>query len=202
MQGLSELEHDVVGHIDHRINGTQTGAPQTFLHVQRRCSGEVNTRYNATDVARAFRGRADLHGQLRCGLYRRDSLFGLTQGQTIDSRNVPGNPRDAQAIGTIGRQANLQGVVIEVEVLAQVRPDRGVTGQFHQPIVIFRDGQFSASTQHALALNPPELGFFDFEITGEASAHFCQWRFQSGSCVGRAANDLYRLATRIHLANP
>ncbi len=68
--------------------------------------------------------------------------------------------------------------------------------------MIVRQSQFRSRTQHSLRFDATQLGFLDFDATGQGCAGLCQRRLQSLGRIRGAANNLHGFSTGIHLAHP
>lgn len=73
MHRLTELKHDVVGNIDHRINAADIAAAQALNHPERRSARQVDVTDNATNIAWTRLAREQLHRACFV-IYRRDRL--------------------------------------------------------------------------------------------------------------------------------
>ena len=131
MQRLTQLEHDVVGHIDNRINASDTGSSQPFDNRCRRRSSEVDISDHATDIPGAFVGCLYVDWKLRVVARRNRSDLSFTEFAVGNHRHIASNAEHAKAVGTIGGQPDLNDGVIQREIVAQVFAYGCVSGQLH-----------------------------------------------------------------------
>ena len=87
---LAQFQQNIVGHVNNRINRTDTAATQFFFHPQRGWRFDVDTFHHTTEVAWAGLRRVYLNRQdVADGSSNRDDLrrvqFGLVQHRNIAS---------------------------------------------------------------------------------------------------------------------
>jgi hypothetical protein len=125
----------------------------------------------------------------------------LINRQLVEQPHFPGDAGDTQAIGPIGRQAYFDDLVIQYQVIANIRSHRRIRRQFHQAVGGIRKAQFLFRAQHAPGFHTAQLGLLDLEIPRQYRTHHCQRRLETGPGIGCAAHDLHRFATGVHLAD-
>jgi hypothetical protein len=101
---------------------------------------------------------------------------------------------DTQAVGPVGRDLQLEHVGGDREHIGQRRAGREGLREHHDPVVVGADRQLVLGEDHAVGLDaaqlgPLELGPVGHHRAGESDGHRLAVRH-----VGRAANDLARLA--------
>ena len=201
MQGLTELEHDVVGDIHQRADRADTAAQQTLLHpVGARCT-RIHAAQDAAAIARAGRGRIehDLATVGDGGRHRFD--HGRDEGHTGDRRHFARDTGETQAVGAVGGELDREQRVVEGEQVAHIATDLGGLGQGHEAAVIFRETQLAGRAQHAEGFDPAQLCRLDLD-TRQARTHAGERHLHAGCGIRRAADDLQQLALPgIHLAH-
>ncbi|MDT4829886.1 hypothetical protein FQZ97_633200 [compost metagenome] len=198
---LAEFEHHVVGDVDGGVDAAHVGTAQALDHPQRGRLGQVDVADHAAEVARAGSRGGDFHrahfvmgrgngGDLRAGDRR-----------IVECTHFAGEAGKAQAVATVGGQAQFDDHVIQAEVGADVLAHGGVGGQFHQAVVVIADLQFGGRAEHAVGLDATQLGLLDLEVAGQFGADHGEGDLQAGAHVGRAAHDLEGLAAVADLAD-
>ena len=110
---LPQFEHDVVGDIDHRRDGADTAAAQLLDHPVRRAGLGIDAAHHATQIARTGLTGLQRHRKLiidtgndRIDLWRRDR-------HTIEHTHLTRHTGQAEAIGTVGGQIDIDTLVVE-----------------------------------------------------------------------------------------
>jgi hypothetical protein len=95
----------------------------------------------------------------------------------------------AQAIGTVGRQAQFDFRIRQAEMIGKRLPHHGIGLQLEKAIEIRVQAQFLAGTQHAVRFDSSQLGRLDGDRTHRA-ADPGQGRLQANPGIRCTANDL------------
>ena len=111
VQGMAGLEHDVIGHIDHIVDGTQAGLFQSRTQP-RRAGADLHAANDAGGVTgRQFRlVDADGHeffGRLTGKPLRGDLDFGKAQRTARNCADFARDADDAVPIGSVGRDLQI-----------------------------------------------------------------------------------------------
>ncbi len=187
---LAQLKHHVVGDIDGGINAADIRTTQTLDHPQRGRLGQVNIAQHASQVTRASFRRHYFHWN-NVVIHRRDNGYVRTgNGSGVQGTDFTRQTRQGQAVATVRRQVDFNAGVIQAQVHANVLTYWRIGRQLHQAAALFTDLQLGSRAQHAVGLNAPQLGFFDFEIAGQLGTDHGERNPQARSHVRRTANNL------------
>ncbi len=198
---LAQLQHHVLGDIHQQRHRAHATATQALGHPQRSGRARVDALDDATDVTRRLGACGQCNGQF-ARPHRRDRRGGERHHFTgARGGHVEGDAADAEAIGTVGGQLDLDAGVGQAEVLDQRLADRRIGRQLEQARGIAVQAQFLGRAQHAVGLHAAQLGRLDRQ-RADLRAHHGQRRKQARACVRRAADDLQVLALpRVDLAD-
>ncbi len=119
-----------------------------------------------------------------------------------DRRDFAGDAGERQAVRAVGRELQRDQRVVKRQRLAQRSPrrERGIEHEQSARVVV--DPQFPGRAQHAARFDAAHRRALDFESAGKRRAFQRAWHGHSCRGVGRAADDLQRLAAaRIDGAN-
>jgi hypothetical protein len=107
----------------------------------------------------------------------------------------------------VGRQLDREQGVVQIQILADVLTQRGVSGQLQQAAVVVGNLQFLGRAQHALAFDSAQLAHFDDKRLSvftwwQFSAHHGTWHTNAHTGVGCTTDDIQQAALpHIHLAH-
>ncbi len=130
------------------------------------------------------------------------------EGRVKHGGGLPRQAPHAQAVRPVGKHLHIHDVVVN----AQYRPHIAAGGVFllENQQAIRPDGgiqflgyiQLGGRAQHAVGIHAAQLALLDFMAVGQFGAHQCHRHQQAFLHIGRAANNLQRLAlARIHHAH-
>ena len=77
-------------------------------------------------------------------------VFGFLHRQPIEQAHLPGNTPQAEAVGAIRREADLQHAVVECQIASQVFTHGRIRGEFHQALIGIGEPQFLFRAEHSL----------------------------------------------------
>ena len=149
MHRLAQLQHHIVGRVDHGIDRAHPAAAQALGQPQRRARRHVDTLEHATEVARrgALRlqphAAPDLAGHGDRSLRRQGHVAAHQRG------NVIGHAVEAEAIGAVGGQAELDAGIRQAKVFGQRLANRRIVRQLEQAGSIVVQAQLLRRAQHA-----------------------------------------------------
>ena len=169
----AQFKHDVVGNIHQRRHAALAATRQAVHHPGRRGGLRIHVANNAAGKTATQLGRADLDGQLVGVANRNRWKRRRIQGCIGQGGNFPRDAINAQAVRQIGRELEREQHVIELEVLADVLPQRRIGSQFEQTTLVFRQLEFPRRAQHAPAFDAAQLAHLD----EEGCAIFAGWQF-------------------------
>ncbi len=193
MHRLAELEHHVLGDVDQQRDRAHATAAQALGHPQRGLGGGVDTFDDAAQVTRCFGAGVELDGQLTAA-DGGNRLGGEIQHVAAGGGgDVVGDAAQAEAVGAVRGQLDLDAGVRQAQVLDQSLADRCVIRQFQQAGSIVVQAQLLGRAQHAIGLDTAQLGRLDLQLANLRADHR-QRRNQARTCVRCAAHDLQQLA--------
>ena len=189
MHGLAEFQHHEAGDVHHRADRAHAGAPQAIAEPARGLCLCVDTPQQAPAEARAVGRRLHVHCKRSCvgggdGLRIRELKATAQLRGYLTRESV-----HAQAIGTVGRQAQFDFRIRQAEMIGKRLPHHGIGLQLEKAIEIRVQAQFLAGTQHAVRFDSSQLGRLDGDRTHRA-ADPGQGRLQANPGIRCTANDL------------
>jgi hypothetical protein len=129
---LAELEHHVVGDVDGGVDAAHVAAAQALDHPQRGRLAQVDVTDDTAQVAWAGSRGADFdRAHFVVGRAQPDYRAG--DRDVVQGADVAGQAGQGQAVAAVRGQADLDAGVVEVQVLANVLADRGVSGSSSRP---------------------------------------------------------------------
>ncbi len=193
MHRLAQLKHDVLGDVDQQRDRTHTTAAQALGHPQRSLGGGVDAFDDTAEVARRLGAGIELDGQLTAA-DGGNRLGGEIQHFAAGGGgDVVGDTAQAEAVGAVRGQLDLDAGVRQAQVLDQGLADRRVVRQFQQAGGIVVQAQLLGRAQHAVGLHAAQLGRLDLQLADLRTDHR-QRRNQARARIRRTADDLQQLA--------
>ena len=109
---LAQLKQHIVGYVNHRVDGADPAAAQFLFHPQRRRRFDVDAFHRAAQIARARLRGVNLNRQhiVNGGGNRGD--FRRVQRRLVQHGHVARDADDAQAVGAVRGDADLDGVIV------------------------------------------------------------------------------------------
>ena len=102
---------------------------------------------------------------------------------------------DAGAVGTVGREIDLDQRIVEPGPSRVVRADRRILGELDDAFVIVRELQLELGHEHAAALDAADGADGERHgLAGDESAGRNEYTFHAGARIRRPAHDLHRIA--------
>ena len=188
---------DEVGDVDQRVDRAQPDRGEPALQpVGRRAV--LHAAHEAQRERRAERRRrAEFERHLhRAGELALDRL----DRRVLERAHVGGGKvaRDAVhagAVGTVRRQVDLDHRIVEARPLGVVRAERRVGRQVDDALVVVGDLQLELRHQHAAAFDAADLADAERHVlAGNVGAGRHEHAVHAGARIGRAADDLHRVA--------
>ena len=202
MHRLAQFQHHVVGDVDHRTDRPQMGAPQPLGHPQRRACGRIDTLDDAPQVTRRILACLQPDPAAYVGADGNRDRRGELHGAAEQRRHIVGQAVQAEAIGTIGREAELDAGIGQAQIGGQRLPHRCIGRQFQQAGRVGIDRQLFGRAKHAVRFDATQFRCLYRHAVGQFRAHHRQRNLDAGAGIRRATHDLQRLAqARVHLAN-
>ncbi|SAJ84373.1 Uncharacterised protein [Klebsiella aerogenes] len=145
---LAQFKQHVVGHVNHRINRTDTAAAQFFFHPQRGRRFDVDAFHHAAQITRARLRRLNLNRQHVVNGRGNRSDFRRVQRRFVQHSDIARHADDTQAVGAVWRNADFDGIVVKLEVFANVGTNRRIGRQFDDTAMIVGNTQLGERAQH------------------------------------------------------
>ena len=192
VDGLAELEHDVVADVDDVADRALAGREEAHLDLVRR-RPDADARDMPADEPRAQVRVLDGDGQAL-----RDRVAGLlgvglreAHGGAGDRRDLAGDADEAQDVAPIGLDVDVEdGVAVQVD---EGQAERRIRGQDEDAVAVAGQAQFVARTEHAVGHHAHLLGPLDAPIAWQDGAGQGHGDALAGGDVRRATHDLQRL---------
>ncbi len=201
--GLTQLEHDVVGRVDHVVDRPHAGEEQPLGHPPRR-RPHRDAVQDGHGQARAEVGR--LHRRGCCPLDGMTARlgsrgFGHLEGEMQSVGEVAGDARDAPRIRAVALDRDVEDhVTFQADRLQEWRSGlaRRVRPEDHQPVAVVAEAQLAARAQHPVRGDPAQLPAGD-RLLGlrEERADRRERHAVADIEVARAAHDLEWLGTGV-----
>ena len=130
MHRLTQLQHDIISYVHHRMNTAHTTATQAFDHPQGCLGRGIDTLDHTSGIVRAILRHLQYH--LAAGFTLDDDGFddGLTQPRLGQGRQFARDTGDAEAVATVGRQIDFQLLIVERQQYGQRSAWLGVLLQY------------------------------------------------------------------------
>ena len=205
VQGLTQLEQNIVCDIDQIILGIDAHSAQRILQPLGRGS-DLATRNRYTCIARCSLRILNLDFDLQIVIIdrelinRRPSQLDLLAVSCQICRQVARYADVRRCVDTVGGQTDTnQIVVLDIEILLSRHTYGGVGRQLLDTIVVGANAQLIVGTQHTERLDATNFTLLDFESLGfahrvEHRTDSCTEHLQACTHVGGTANDIERLA--------
>ena len=200
---LTQLEQDIVGHVDHRADGADPAAAQALLHPPRRRRARIDVADHAAHIARAGCRGLEMHrqGLVMEGCDRLDR--GCRERRTVDHGDLACESGHAQTIASIRGEIHLDAVVVQRHPAADILAYRGIRRQRQDTLGGLGKTQLLGRADHAEGLHAPQLGLLDLEVAGQHGADGRDRDLHPLGDVGGPADDLdRRVLAEIHPTDP
>jgi len=163
MQRLAQLEHHIVGDVDHVADGALTCQPQAALHPERRgANGDVADQCGTIARAEVRVGDLDLNLALNGRARGLHLDGGGVERPACQRRYFAGHPEDREAAGQIGRQIDLQHRV--PEIVDKGHAHGSVIGKQHDAGVLVGDLELELGANHARGFHATDPGALEFAV--------------------------------------
>ena len=211
--GLTGSQHDVVGHVHQRVDGTHAHLPDAALHL---IGGGLHVQVlngggHVTGAALRV-----LHGDGQAALAHVAPVGGdRLQGQAVQGRQLTGDAVMAPQVGAVGHGlvVDLQNNIVQLQRVGQRRTGRRVEVAQIEDVGLLLGGEqvgkadLHRAADHAVALHAAELALLDLHQLALAVplAHGAGQRrghLHAFGQVAAAADDILDLAADIGLADP
>ena len=193
VQRPAAVEGDVVGDIDQRVDGAKPDGDQPLLQPVRR-GAVLDAAHQPQTEGGAKLGRVDLDLD-RAGeraLHRLRRVFLVVAD--IGGAEIAGDAVDAGAVGTVGRQVDLDHRIAEIGPFGVSDAHRRIGRQFDDAVMIVGDHQLGFRAQHAVAFDAADGADRERDVlAGDVGAGRREHALHAGLGIGRAAHHLDRL---------
>nr|AMK07513.1 hypothetical protein [Klebsiella sp. T5-5] len=190
MHRLTQFKQHIVGDVNHSIDRADTAAAQLFLHPQRSRCFNIDAFHYAAQIARACIRRINLNRQNIINSRRNRSDFRSIQRSFVEHGHIASNTNNTQAVGTVRRDADFDGVIVQLQVFTDVGTQRRISRQFDNAAMIVGNTQLGERTQHTFRRLAAQFRRFNFKITRQYGADGCNRNLQTLTTVRRTADDV------------
>ena len=187
---LAQLKQDVVGDVHHGVDGADAAAAQLLFHPQRRRRLNVDAFHYAAQIARAGVRRLNGNWQSIGNGRRNRRHLRHSERLLVKHRHVAGDADNAEAVGAVRGDAYLDGVVIKLQIVANIGADRRVRGQLDNAAVVVGNAQLGEGAKHPFRRLAAQFGSLDFEVARQHGADGGNRHLQALAAVRRAADDV------------
>ena len=197
VQRLTEFEENVVAHVNDVVDGTGTQSRDTLDKPLRR-RADLHVANDASGVARAELRVVDLDRDqlahvLGIGGARHRTGRVVMPRHVIHGTNLAGEPLHREAVGTVGRDLEVEHRIGKAAPGGKRLTQRRILGQFHDAIMAASQVELALRADHAAALDTAQLRLLDLEVTGQNRTDGSDGDLEPSAYVGRSAHDLRRL---------
>jgi len=173
VQRLAPGKHHVVRHVDDVVDGPHAGVREARLEPRRRVPGP-HAADHAHRVSRAEVGGRHLHGDGSFGggaaQHRRTGGGRRRQLRSRGRGYLPGDAVDAEAVGPVRRQLELEHSFTDRQVVAQRTADLPVGRQHDDPRALGLVAELLLAQHHPVALDAAQVGLLQLEAALEDGA--------------------------------
>ena len=204
MEGLVVLQHHVVGHIDHVVDGPQAGFGQPVLKpTRRRADGHSSDKAGGVTVAQVRIGHADGDAVLNWRAVVGVADVRLPHRPPGQRAHFPGDTQYGKTVQAVGGQLQVQDRV--PQVLVQIHPGGSIFGQHHNTFMVVAQAQFQFRANHSLGYHTPDPSRFQsFLLAGvtvvQRRANLGEADLLPGGYVWGATDHLHLFDAGGHLA--
>ncbi|OPY16481.1 MAG: hypothetical protein A4E69_00223 [Syntrophus sp. PtaB.Bin138] len=201
MQGLTVLHHDEIGHIHDIVDRAQPHGFQAPPHPgRRRPDGDI-----PNDPCRVPGAGIGIENPDRCDSVDVLIVFGErnfrhSELPARDGRDLPRHPDDGQTVGAVGRDADVQNRIAQIQGVREILPRLQSVRQNHDARVVRTDAEFFFGTQHAFGTFAADERALDGVAAGNGRADHGQGNDIARMDVGGAADDWQGLRPVGHFA--
>ena len=126
------------------------------------------------------------------------SISGGLEAADACRREVAGDAVDAEAIGAVRRDRDVEQRIVQSHHFSEGRAHRGVRVELDDPLVLVAQAHLALGAEHAAALDAPDLRLLEDRAgAGDGGAGRGEDAFHAGPGVGRAAHHLDLRRARI-----
>ena len=198
------VDRDVVRDVDQRGNRAETDRSEAALHPVR--TGAVG---HVAEVPPGDQGaglpalaEGARPGDGACVRSRHGRERRLAQCPDTGRGQVARDAAHARAVAAVGGERDFEDGIVGAGPRRVRGPDRGVLGQFDDPVVIFAQSELVGGAQHALPGHAADLLFRQRDpATRNVRPDGCEHGLHAGAGVGRAAHHRQRGAAGVHGAD-
>ena len=201
MQRLAALDHDVVRHVDDRLNRPEPGAPQSLAHPQWCPRVGLEPAQHAARESRTARARTERN---RKGFADRGGdgrRIAVREVHVAPSGELTCDTDHAEAVAAVRRDVDLEHGVVEAQVLGERSTFGRVGIEKQQAVDVVDQLELLGRAQHAVRLHAAQLSSADALAVRQLGADAGERRFDAGRHIRRAAHDLMLAGAVIDEAN-
>ena len=198
---LVQLEHHVVGRIDHVVDRAdphrrkpprEPVGRRRHAHPSENGAEEAGTTFRVLDRnphPAGRRGRTGARGRRhrtarRAGERRKPELH------AVRDRELPGNSLVAKEVGTVGRDVEDETGIRQRHGLEQRRARRGVGGKLPEALMVVAESQLARGAKHPLGDFTAQLALLDAKAAGQRGTYRREGIPPPRGDIGRAADDM------------
>ena len=118
-------------------------------------------------------------------------------------REVAGDAVDAEAIGSVGRNRDVEQRIVQAHELGEGRAHRGFRVELDDPLMLVAQAHLPLGAEHPAALDAPDFRLLEHDAgAGDGGAGRSEDALHARPGIGRAANHLDLFRARIDHAEP
>ncbi len=197
VEGVAELDHDVVGDVHHVVDGPDPRRLESPSHPQwRRTHPEVADLPQGEAVAAGRVGYLDLGGR-----GTRDGgvvVFRPSVRDPVVGGQLPGHPDHRHRVGPVGRHFEFEHHVGELHDLLQGPPRDDLVGQDEDPLVVVGQPELPFRADHPVGFDSADAPHLQDRAVGEPRAGWREGDRGAGLEVPCTAHHFEHLGPQVH----
>src|SRR5690554_7209792 len=201
MQGVTQLQHHVVGDVDDVGDGAHARLGQPVTHPHRR-GADGDAPDLPGDEPPAALGVLDGDGETRVAGHRRQVVGRKTEIDVVMGGQVAGETDHGHRIGAVGPYGEIEDDVGELDELGEGPPQLLFAVEDQDPGVILTQAELALRADHPVRGDAANGALPDLESAGEHRTGNGHGHERPGVEVPGATDDPGRPAADVHLAYP
>ena len=193
MQGLSELEKDIIGDVHDIVDGPEAYGREPVLHPLGR-GGGLHASDRDAGISGGSVGVEDLDVEsavgvsLAEGVNRRSHELAGDAAQLEIGVQIPGDSPMGGGVHPVrGDFIFYHGLSLQMQIFPRGRADNGVLGEHHDSVVAGAESELVFGAYHSERFDTAYLGLLDLEVAGEHGSDAREEHLLAGRHVGSAA---------------
>ena len=196
VQGLAQLEQNVVAHVHDVVDGTRAHGSDA-LDEPLGARTHLHPAYDARRVARAQLGIGHLNVHEVGHILAADRTWHLAgrlvaPRHVVDGAHLAGKPAHGQLVGAVRGNLQIEHRVARAAPLGKGHAHRRVVRQLHDALVVGAQPQLARRADHARRHDAAQLALLYLHVARQHATHAGDGHLQTRAHVRGAAHNLQR----------